>query len=450
MPAESGPVQRGALTPGTGTAPARPRGSGNATKKGGTNMKRKIISLAAAAVMLFACFAAPAGGEALPAGSEQIGIPVFTEETMEKYEIPDTEGLRFTRKLKAGWNLGNTFDAKDDGVGFSGRDYETYWSGARTTRELIRAVHEAGFNFIRMPVSWHNHVTDADYTVDPAWMARIKEVADWILDEGMYVIINIHHDNEKDCLYPSTSRYEQSEKYVTAIWRQVCKTFADYDDRVIFESMNEPRLVGHETYEWWLNMSDAQCRDAVNCINRLNQAFVDTVRSSGGQNAGRYLLVPGYCAAPDWALIKEFKLPEDTVPDRIMVEVHAYTPYNYALNKADPDSRFDLEKDAGKKKEIADFMTRLYNRYIRQGIPVVIDECGAMRKNTGDLQDRVNFTAFYVASASARGITCCWWDNHVFTGNGERFGIIDRKKIEWKYPDIALAILENCGFNREE
>ena len=107
-------------------------------------MKRKIISLAAAAVMLFACFAAPAGGEALPAGSEQIGIPVFTEETMEKYEIPDTEGLRFTRKLKAGWNLGNTFDAKDDGVGFSGRDYETYWSGARTTRELIRAVHEAG------------------------------------------------------------------------------------------------------------------------------------------------------------------------------------------------------------------------------------------------------------------------------------------------------------------
>ena len=413
-------------------------------------MKRKIISLAAAAVMLFACFAAPAGGEALPAGSEQIGIPVFTEETMEKYEIPDTEGLRFTRKLKAGWNLGNTFDAKDDGVGFSGRDYETYWSGARTTRELIRAVHEAGFNFIRMPVSWHNHVTDADYTVDPAWMARIKEVTDWILDEGMYVIINIHHDNEKDCLYPSTSRYEQSEKYVTAIWRQVCKTFADYDDRVIFESMNEPRLVGHETYEWWLNMSDAQCRDAVNCINRLNQAFVDTVRSSGGQNAGRYLLVPGYCAAPDWALIKEFKLPEDTVPDRIMVEVHAYTPYNYALNKADPDSRFDLEKDAGKKKEIADFMTRLYNRYIRQGIPVVIDEFGAMRKNTGDLQDRVNFTAYYAASASARGITCAVWDNSNLNDSGEVFCLIDRNRVEWVYPEIAQALVENALFGREE
>ena len=188
----------------------------------------------------------------------------------------------------------------------------------------------------------------------------------------------------------------------------------------------------------------------MNCINRLNQAFVDTVRSSGGQNAGRYLLVPGYCAAPDWALIKEFKLPEDTVPDRIMVEVHAYTPYNYALNKADPDSRFDLEKDAGKKKEIADFMTRLYNRYIRQGIPVVIDEFGAMRKNTGDLQDRVNFTAYYAASASARGITCAVWDNSNLNDSGEVFCLIDRNRVEWVYPEIAQALVENALFGREE
>ena len=93
-------------------------------------------------------------------------------------------------------------------------------------------------------------------------------------------------------------------------------------------------------------------------------------------------------------------------------------------------------------------MNRLYNEYIANGIPVLIDEFGALQKKTSDLQDRVNFAAYYVASASARGITCAWWDNHAFTGGGERFGLIDRKIIQWKYPDIALAILENCEFNR--
>ena len=421
-------------------------------------MTRRIQSLITAAALLLSCLAGFASGEALPtAEEEKIGllqsegteIPVFTAENMEAFMIPDTDSMRFMKALKAGWNLGNTFDAMDSGKGDPERDYETYWSHAKTTRELIRTVREAGFNLIRMPVSWHNHVIDEDYTVDPGWMARVKEVADWIVDEGMYVIINIHHDNEKDYLYPDTVHYENSEKYLTAIWNQVSSTFAQYDEHVIFESMNEPRLVGTD-YEWWLNMNVSACRDSVNCINKLNQKFVDTVRASGGGNASRYLLVPGYCASPDGANVFEFKLPEDTAENRIIVEVHAYTPYNYALNTANPDSSFDLAKDTDKQKEITAFMTRLYNKFIRAGIPVLIDEFGALKKNEGDLQDRVNFTAYYTASASARGITCVWWDNAGFSGDGELFGLIDRKTATWVYPDIALALLKNCTFNRDE
>ena len=421
-------------------------------------MIRKTMILMLAAALAVSCFAAPAAGEALPAQegngyglvqSENIVIPVFTGEDMEKFEIPDTEGLNFTKGMKAGWNLGNTFDANDSGKGVPGRDYETYWSNARTTPELIRAVREAGFNFIRMPVSWHNHVIDEDFTVDPAWMARVKEVADWIVGEGMYVIINIHHDNEKDYLYPDSVHYENSEKYVTAIWEQVSRTFEQYDEHVLFEAMNEPRLVGTE-YEWWLNTNASACRDAVNCINRLNQKFVDTVRASGGGNESRYLLVPGYCASPDGAGAFEFKLPEDTADNRIIVEVHAYTPYNYALNTGNPDSSFDLEKDKDKQKEITAFMTRLYNKFIRQGIPVLIDEFGALRKNDGDLQDRVNFTAFYTASASSRGITCAIWDNSNLNSQGEVFSLINRNKAEWVYPDIVIALVKNSMCNRGE
>ena len=132
-----------------------------------------------------------------------------------------------------------------------------------------------------------------------------------------------------------------------------------------------------------------------------------------------------------------------------MIEVHAYTPYDYALNKSNPDSSFDLEKDNKKKQEISSFMGRLYNKYISEGIPVIIDEFGALKKNDDDLQDRVNFTSYYTASASARGIPCVWWDNHGFSAAGERFGLINRNKKIWVYPDIVIAMIENCTLNRK-
>lgn len=384
--------------------------------------------------------------DTVPEQTEGIVIPEFTAEELETYEIPDTEAMRFVQNLKAGWNLGNTFDAKDDGPGDPNRDYETYWSGAKTTKALVRAIRAAGFNVLRIPVSWHNHVSAGDFTIDPAWLARVEEVASWALDEGMYVIINIHHDDAKDYLYPDSGHYLQSEKYLTAIWRQVAAKFADYDEHLIFESMNEPRLVGTR-YEWNPDPSAPEVLDAVGCINKLNRKFVETVRAAGGNNASRFLMVPGYSGSCGGAYINEFELPGD---DRIIVEVHAYTPYNYALNTANPDSSFDLEDDTDKLDEITLFMDDLYERHVAKGVPVVFDEFGALKKNDGDLQDRVNYTAFYTAQASARGIPVVWWDNSNFTGGGEKFGLIDRNRVEWIYPDIALAILRNCTAGRGE
>lgn len=380
--------------------------------------------------------------------TDGIQIPFFKDEDMKEFEIPDNEALQFIRKLRVGWNLGNTFDAHDPGDTAKGRDYETYWCGAKTSRELIHELKTAGFNLIRMPVSWHNHLTDENYTIDPVWLSRVKEVAQWIVDEDMYFILNIHHDNSLKYIYPDQAHYDQSEKYITAVWSQLAEAFSGFDEHCIFESMNEPRLVGTD-YEWWLNEAVPHCREAAECINRLNQKFVDTVRSAGGNNATRYLAVPGYCASPDGALSMLFKLPEDSADNRIIIEVHAYTPYNYALNMQNKDTSFSLEKDTAKKQEISSFMNKLYNKFIKYGTPVLIDEFGALQKKQDDLQDRVNFSAYYIASASARGMTCCWWDNHAFTGAGERFGLIDRNSVRWKHPDIALALLRNCLYHRD-
>ncbi len=404
-------------------------------------MYRFVVCLLAA-VMLMAAF--PAGAE-MPMPTEGIQIPEITVST--SFEVPDNEAMLFTRNMKTGWNLGNTFDAVDYLSWFRGGEekMETAWVNVMTTPELISAIHEAGFNTLRLPVSWRDHV-DKNDVISPVWIKRVREVADYALDLGMYVIVNVHHDNKEGFLYPDSAHYERSAEYMGRIWTQMAEAFADCDEHLILESMNEPRLVG-TNWEWNMNRYDPTCRDAADCINRLNQLFVDTVRSSGGNNLTRYLMVPAYCANPDYACFDEFVLPTDTADNRIIVEAHAYTPYDFALNTVSKAADFDPEK-LSMTSQIGGFMNKLYQKFIRNGIPVVIDEYGALNKG-GNLQSRVNFAAYYVASASTRGMTCCWWDNCNFTGSGEQFGLIDRRTCTWVYPDIALAIRKYCMYGRE-
>lgn len=404
---------------------------------------KRLLSVILALILLMlaasACSAEPATEI-----SGEIEVPVITE--MKRFEIPDNEALRFIRELKTGWNLGNTFDANNPGTWFHGSELEieSMWCGVKTSRELIQAIKAAGFNLIRIPVSWHDHVDEND-NISAAWMNRVKLVVRWCVNEGLYVIVNVHHDNQKDFMYPSPGNQERSKQYMQAVWKQMAEAFADFDEHVILESMNEPRMVDTQ-YEWTWNQMASECRNSMRCINELNQLFVDTIRATGGNNATRYLLVPSYDASPYYAVNEMFELPQDTADNRIIVEAHAYTPYDFALNTSGYNI-FD-HTNAKYTTEIATIMNSLYNRYVSNGIPVLIDEYGALNKRN-NLQDRVNFAAYFVASASARGITCCWWDNHNFTGSGEQFGLIDRRTYEWKYPEIVEAIMKNCMFNRE-
>ena len=384
-----------------------------------------------------------------PVQTEGITVPVI--DTINSLEIPDNDAMVLMRDMKCGWNLGNTFDAHPDKdySYHAGTDMETIWVGSKTRRKLIETIKEAGFNTIRIPVSWHNHV-DQNGIIDPEWMERIRQVAGWALELDMYVIVNVHHDNNKRFFYPDEEHYEQSAAYLSSVWSQVAAAFSECDEHLILESLNEPRLAGDPSREWNWTSSDPKCMEAASCINRLNQLFVDTVRALGGNNATRYLAVPAYDASPWYACNEQFLIPEDTAENRIIIEAHAYTPYNFALNKDSADKTFNHESKGSKNKQINDFLDALYNRFVSKGIPVIIDEFGALEKN-GNLQDRVNFAAYYVAAAAARGIPCVWWDNHCFTGDGEKFGLIRRGVSQWVYPDIVLAITQNClNNNRTE
>ena len=356
-------------------------------------------------------------------------------------KIPDTQNQRFVQNMKVGWNLGNTFDAYTDGQLQNDLDAETMWCHVKTSKRMIDMLKEAGFQTLRLPVSWHNHVSGDNYTINAAWMNRVQEVVDYAIANDMYVILNIHHDTAYNYCYPDNAHLDNSLKYMTSIWQQIGERFRNYGESLIFERINEPRLVG-TSYEWNLDMNNSQCVEAVNCINQWNQKFVDVVRASGGNNKNRYLMVPGYDASEAGVMTDKFVVPKDKT-GRVMVSVHAYIPYNFALQAPNEYGSTSVFRASSKEstKAIDDMMENLYKKFVNKKIPVVIGEFGARDKG-GNLSDRVEYAAYYTAAARAYGMSCSWWDNNEFSGNGELFGVLDRAREEWRYPQIVQAMMK--------
>ena len=389
---------------------------------------RKISALfICASILLTGCN----GGKESNLAGTGAEIPEYD---IEARELPENEAMTFVKKLKIGWNLGNTLDS--DSKTSVERAAETSWGSPMITEEMIADIKDAGFNTIRIPVTWHTHVDDS-FKISDYWLGRVKEIVDYAYKRKMYVIINIHHDMEKSYYYPTYETLESSRAYSDAIWGQLCEAFKDYDEHLIFESINEPRLKGTEN-EWWIDENSETGKEAIDCIMQVNQSFVDLVRASGGGNATRYLMTPSYCASPTYACTDYFSLPDDPA-QRTILSVHAYEPYNFALSDDKSSNAFIAGRTSAQVKTVMD---SLYEKYTSAGIPVVIGEFGS--RNKDNLEARIDHAAYYVSEARAAGITCVWWDNHAFTGNGELFGLYDREEMEWEYPDIAIAMMKNC------
>ena len=365
----------------------------------------------------------------------------------------DTEAI--LEDMGLGWNLGNSLDA----TGGSGLDTETSWSNPKTTQALIDKVKSLGFNTVRVPVSWGKHVSGDNYTIDSAWLARVKEVVDYCYKNDMYVILNIHHDTKSSAsasgagYYPRSSAYSSSEKFVTSVWSQMAEYFKNYDYHLIFETLNEPRLIG-TGYEWWFNKWNipSEVKDAIDCINKLNQKAVDTIRDTGSNNRGRLIMCPGYDASIDGATVSGFKLPTDISgnKNRIAVSVHAYSPYNFAMNVG---SGSTSTYTSSIKNELQDLFSTLKSNFRDKGIPVVIGEIGSTDKN--NTAERVKWATDYTALAKKNNIPCVLWDNNAFAVyngnsivlNSEYHGYINRKNNTVTSPakDVIEALMKPYG-----
>ena len=345
-------------------------------------------------------------------------------------------------EMGIGWNLGNTLDA----TGGSGLNTETSWGNPKTTKAMIDAVKAQGFNTMRLPVSWGKHMTKKaeGYVIDSAWMARVKEIVDYAIDNDMYVILNIHHDNDIKSnddrfFYPSSTYKDQSIAFVKAVWTQISSTFKNYDQHLIFETLNEPRLVGTSD-EWWfpVNSPNTNVSTAISIINEMNQQAVNVIRASGGNNADRCIMIPGYGASIDGCTTPGYKLPTDTASNRLIVSVHAYTPYNFALN-ASGTSTFSNNL----KSEVDYLFNTLQSKFLNNNIPVVIGETSASNKKNTD--ERIKWANYYMGKAADLGIPCMIWDNNVeySTSNlGENHGHLNRATLTWndqKFVDALVA-----------
>lgn len=345
---------------------------------------------------------------------------------------------QITAEMGTGWNLGNTLDA----TGGWGVNSETSWGNPKTTKAMIDAVKKQGFKTVRIPVSWGNHTSGNNYTIDSAWLKRVKEVVDYCISNDMYVILNIHHDTSTNYYYPSSTYKTQSVKFVKSIWTQVAKYFKDYDQHLVFETLNEPRLTGTGD-EWWfpVNNPNSAVLDSIKVINTLNQTAVDAIRSAGGKNSDRCIMVPGYCASIDGCTTSAFKLPTDKKANRLIVSVHAYTPYNFALNGSGTSTFSD-----NLKSEVDYLFNTIKSKLLDKGIPVVIGETSASNKD-GNSAERVKWAKYYFGKAKTYGVPCVLWDNNVYNGTdkGECHGHLNRKTLGWYDKNFVDAVINPTG-----
>ncbi len=343
-------------------------------------------------------------------------------------DIDRSAAFELLSKLNVGWNLGNTLDSH----GKKGVDVETYWGNPKTTQEMIDAIAAQGFNTIRIPVTYANHIGAApNYLIDPAWLERVKEVVDYAYNANMYVIIDTHHEPDF-WLVPDKSKLDTVSDELCSIWKQVAECFKDYDEKLIFEGMNEPRTKG--TAGEWNGGTDPE-RGAVNL---LNKAFVETVRACGGYNEKRLLIICPYANSVSDRSFRSFMIPDD---DMIAVAVHMYTPYLFTY---DPEGSI-FEWNITMRNEIRSQLLTVKSYFLNKGVPVIITEFGAVHKTNGDgdnTEDILEWLEDYMGLLNDYGIKCVWWDNGVYTGSGERFAIFNRRKLEFFNQPIADKLIE--------
>lgn len=386
----------------------------------------------------------------------------------------DKTAQQIADEMMPGWNLGNTMEAvrnypitwetpnkpavevfTNDG----GLESETVWQGTKTTQEIIDYVKNCGFKAIRIPCAWvWGHISNPqDYTIDATWMKRVREIVDYCMKDGLYVILNDHYDGgwlERN-INATGSAKTKNEEVLRSIWTQIAKEFKDYDEHLVFAGLNEP---------------DVENQFTVTQLVSYEQIFIDAVRATGGNNAKRLLVIQGPSTnvekTCDWMTNK---MPTDPIGNKLAIEIHFYYPWNfwgmdkdeswgnmfYYWGSGNHVSGSKHNATYGEESDMIKLADRLKTSFVDKGIPVINGEYGIIwRTNiTGanESQEKHNASIQYYYKTMnkvcmERGIVPFAWDTNS-KGNNQ-MTIIDRssKTIYNKYMmDGIKEAMEELG-----
>jgi len=321
------------------------------------------------------------------------------------------------KNMGLGWNLGNTLEANSQTVtdvtnasywGQQGLESETCWGQYETKAELLKMMKDAGFGAIRVPVTWYNHM-DKDGNVNAEWMARVKEVVDYVINQGMYCILNVHHDTGADgdgfksWIKADATNYTTNKARYEKLWTQIAEAFKSYDQKLLFEGYNE-MLDANSQWNF------AKTSTAYDAINNYANSFVSAVRATGGNNAQRNLIVTTYCAANGYGTwstqlkdpLTKLNNPEST-SNHIAFEVHAYPNIQ--------DSSIETVK-----ADVDGMITLLKDELVSKGGPVIIGEWGTSNVDkTGETdydlrRDKLfEFATYFVQKCKENNIGTFYW-----------------------------------------
>lgn len=404
-------------------------------------MKNRLRSMFIAAVLLGTVVA---GSFTAPFSVQAAKKDTTSFEDLNQSQIVEAMG--------PGWNLGNQLESVTDNV-----PEETNWGNPVITEKLIQSVKAAGFKSIRIPVSYFAKIDDdKDYTIDSKWLDRVQEVVNYCIKNDLYAVINIHGDgyNTIDGSWLLCNGKNQTEikKKYKKVWKQIAERFKNYDEHLLFESMNEEfdGSYSEPNKEYYQN------------INDYNQIFVDTVRKTGDNNTKRWLIIPGWNTNIDYtAGDYGFKLPTDQYRDksidkeeqRIMISVHYYSPWDFCGGENGVITQWGNEADDPSKTSTTCDETYMKNQlnlmkttFADKGYPVFIGEYGSIDKTSYDSENeyyRAYFARKLCQLSRKNGCIPMYWDNGYNGVHG--FGLFDRTTCEVTQPVIIDAIMEGFG-----
>lgn len=364
-------------------------------------MIKKILSLTLSAIIVLGCSGcASASAASLTAQdvASRMGIGLNLGNTMEASNSTNCEKVTYEWIPVVGNN--------------TPKNYETYWGAVETTQEVIDGIKAEGFNTVRIPVFWGNMMkNDGTYTIDPAYIGRVKEIVDYCQKDGLYTVVNIHHFDE---FIIRRNSVEDCEKIFTRLWTQIAEYFKDYPYTLVFEGYNE--YLGGNQFDENGKLVELSKAEGYRLTNALNQAFVDAVRKTGGNNSERVLIVSGYWTNIDNTTAPDFVMPEDTASDRLMVSVHYVDNAMYWSKKIGgqewldyTDAQIELLDKAFLSKNIPVFMGET-----SAGYPDSNFDQNAIHKDTSECLEIV------LDKLTDKGIVPVIWDvNDVFYSRSE-------------------------------